>query len=189
MLALSLVLISTLTAADVAPKRQRETREMREMRAARLLTVEEQAQVADINRQIAELRRDTANLVLLGSSIALMVASVVIPVGLGVAGIVATLGMAVVGVLFALFGSTAAFSAIPEMWVGLFSWIPVVGWIVMAGCLVAGALMFLAAELGDLPRRRHAHDLRVVRNRIIDAAMARPEQTMLSVPMTTVLSF
>lgn len=164
-------------------------RQTREQRAARLMTEEELGQLADLDRQAAELRRPTGNGLLFSFSIATMAAGVAVPVVVGVVGLVGTIFVGLFGLLALGFGNSSFLALIPAMWVGLFGWVPIWGWIVMGVTALAGAGMFIAAQVADGPRRQQVHELKQERKRLIDLALTRPEQALLPLPLTTLATF
>jgi len=173
MLSLSLVMILLSASPSTHGK------ETKTARAARLMTDVELAQLADLDREVEELRRTPGNTALLTTSIMALSAGVIVPVGAVVVGAVGSIFAGLVGLLFAAFGSTSVLEWIPTLWVAVFAWIPVWGWIAMAAVVAAGAGMLISALTSDAPRRAQVAALQADRRALINAALARPENALL----------
>jgi hypothetical protein len=174
MLALSIALI-VVSASPMKPHRERGAE-----RAARLMSTEERAQFAELNIQLMELRRPSDNVTLFTGSIITMASAAVVPVGLAAVGIVGSFFVGLVGLL-----APSLWSAIPAMWVGLFSWVPLWGWIAMGVAAVAGVAMLITAQAGDAPRRERVQAVNLERRRLIEIAAARPDVQLMAPPLVS----
>lgn len=171
MLALSIALI-VVSASPVKSSRERPAE-----RAARLMTAEERAQLAELNVQLLELRRSSDNLALLSGSIIALSSAVVVPVVLGAIGLVGTFFVGFFGLI-----APSLWTLIPAMWVGLFSWVPVWGWLAMGVAAAAGVAMLISAQASDAPRRQRVQEVNLERRRLIEVAAGRPEVPELVAP-------
>jgi hypothetical protein len=153
------------------------------------MTDVELGQLADLDRQVEELRRSPGNTALLTTSIMALAAGIIVPVGAVVVGAVGSIFAGLVGLLFAAFGSTSVLEWIPTLWVAVFAWIPVWGWIAMGAVVAVGAGMLILSLTSDAPRREQAGALQAERRRLINVALARPEGSMMQVPTTTLATF
>lgn len=181
-LPLALVLLSASPSTHQGP------RETKTQRAARLMTEVELAQLADLDRQVAELSRPDGNTALLVSSVVAMGLGVITPLIAAVIAIVGTVFVGFFGLIGAALGSTTLLALIPQMWVAVFSWIPVWGWVAMGAVVAIGAGMLITAQVSDGPRRAEVSALQVERKRLITGVLER-ERSMMEAPMTTLATF